>query len=178
MKSIICLECKSGLLEPYPFRELDPKWRKCNLCGFTERVKMDYLTIEKLLMGRDKQFPSEYTEELKKNAEELIFAVNGFLKDCKWEKILTISSGWRPVSINSQTKNAAKKSLHQTCQAVDILDDKDQTLAKHCQKYPEILRKWGLFLESPDHTKGQYTNWVHLDICKTRKDRPSRVFIP
>jgi hypothetical protein len=118
----------------------------------------------------------ELTDEIRENSEKLIEILNNFLTEMGIKDVI-ISSGWRPSDINSKTKGAAKKSLHQTAQAIDIVDDKDQSLGKLVSKNPEILRKYELFVEDIKSTKGQYTNWVHLD-CGLRKDRPSRSFVP
>lgn len=130
----------------------------------------------------DRESHKELTSELLKNAEKLLQSVNEFLKElAALEKINTsykVSSGFRPSEVNSATPNAAKRSLHMQGLAIDLSDDKNQTLAKACQKHPNLLKKYELFLESPDHTKGKHTNWCHLDCSPTRKDRPSRVFIP
>jgi hypothetical protein len=61
--------------------------------------------------------------------------------------------------------------------AIDLLDNKEQSLAKLVQSRPDLLKKYDLWLENPDFTKGKNTNWVHLDMG-TRNDRPSRQFNP
>jgi len=130
------------------------------------------LTIEDYKMGRDKQYPTEWTADIEKAAQDLLNRINGLLIDLKWDKDVKISSGWRPSAINSGVAGAAKKSSHMTGQACDLLDDKDQTLGKSITI--ELLTKWGLYMESLDHTKGKYSNWTHIQTRPTK----NRVFIP
>lgn len=132
----------------------------------------DYLTASGAYPERE-----NHKEVNKANAERLITAVNAFLKELDYKGPVKVSSGFRPSEVNANIANAAKKSLHTQCLAVDYLDDKNQTLAKLCASKPELLRKYGLFLEDPASTIGKNTNWCHLDLG-TRSDRPSRVFKP
>lgn len=143
-------------------------------------TQKDYLTASGAYPEREKH--KELTKEYLDNSQKLLENVNAFLAELATKESISkaykVSSGFRPSAVNANTKGSAKKSLHMTCLAIDILDDKDQTLAKACEKHPEILRKYKLFLESPKHTIGNYANWTHLDMSPTRADRPSRVFIP
>lgn len=116
---------------------------------------------------RDVKYQDQLTEEFKENAKILLFRVNNLLNELGIDSGTT-SSGWRPPEINANTPNAAKKSAHMECKAIDILDDKDQTLAKLIQSKPELLQKYQLWMENPESTKGKNTNWCHLDF----KDRP------
>ncbi len=121
-------------------------------------------------MGRDVSCAQELNDEIKKNAEKLISTVNLFLKEIGVSEA-KVSSGWRPASINSQVKNAAKKSLHMSGLAVDLVDD--GKIKKIILDNLEKLEKYGLWLESVDHTP----TWVHLDLG-VRSARPKRIFIP
>lgn len=118
------------------------------------------------------QFKSEYQD----NAIKLLLQVNALLNDLGI-KTTDVTSGWRPESVNIDTPNAAPHSAHMIGLAIDILDDKDQNLAKLVSSRPELLRQYNLFQENPTYTKGKNTNWCHLDIVN-RPDRPSRQFIP
>lgn len=121
----------------------------------------------------------ELTKDVISNISKLLEKVNALLGDLDKAGPFSVSSGFRPSNVNSNTKNAAKRSMHQNGMAIDIMDDKDQTLAKAIQSRPDLLKKHGLWLEHPDYTKGKNTNWCHLDMDSTiRKDRPIRVFIP
>lgn len=123
------------------------------------------ITRNEILMGRDTLFP--LSEELEINLEKLLFALNKFRQ--KYGKIMIVSSGYRPVSINKNIKNAAKKSNHIVCLACDFVDN-DGELGKFCMNHLEILENCGLYLESLDSTKG----WIHLQCVPPRSG--NRVF--
>lgn len=146
-------------------------------CGFSvlednkEIINLkDYLTASGKYLNRETH--KELTDEYKDNAIELLNKVNKLLQELNISKV-EISSGFRPSEVNAGIPNAAKKSLHMTCKAVDILDNKEQDLGKLILENSNLLTKYGLWLEDLDHTKG----WVHLD-NGTRRDRPVRVFKP
>jgi len=134
------------------------------------------ITLEQYAMGRDKLYPDEWTPEVQLNAKTLLEKVNALLNELSIDKAV-VSSGFRPSTINNKVTNAAKKSAHMIGKAVDILDNKNQDLAKLIANNPILLKKYDLWMESSTATKGQNTNWVHLDFM-VRKDRPSRVFLP
>ncbi len=125
---------------------------------------------------RRKEYPSEFTEEINNNAVILLDKVNNLLKELGIENS-DVTSGWRPATINSKTANAAKRSAHLIGKAVDLLDNSNQDLAKLIASRPDLLRKYELFLENLNSTRGVDQNWVHLDYM-SRSDRPSRVFNP
>lgn len=132
----------------------------------------DYLTSS----GRypERASSSEITPEVLENAERLLKAVNALLIDLKWDKAVSISSGFRTSIANSSIAGAAKKSAHMTGEAIDLMDDRDQSLCKACTR--EILEKHGLYREDSDYTKGKNTNWTHLQTRPTRSG--SRIFKP
>jgi len=106
----------------------------------------------------DRLNSSELTKSVKTNATTLLEKVNALLLDLGVSGPFSVSSGFRPSAVNGATPNAAKGSLHQSGQAIDM---------------------HGLWLEHPNNTIGKNTNWCHLDMDSTiRKDRPVRVFIP
>jgi uncharacterized protein YcbK (DUF882 family) len=135
------------------------------------------LTIEQVYMGRDKQFPNDFTEEIQQNIALLVDKVNKLLEDLNWQKKVEVSSGWRPPQINSKVSNAAPKSAHQVGMAVDIIDDSNQSLCLLIEQNPGLLKKYDLWMEAKEFTKGKNTNWCHLDF-KNRTDRPVRIFKP
>lgn len=113
----------------------------------------------------------ELTEEVIKNANNLLDKVNKFLtelgiKDAK------VSSGFRPSSVNSSIPNAAKRSLHMSCQAIDLVDPKGE-LDDLVSKNDALKKKYGLWQESSKATP----TWLHLDI-KDRGVRKDNTFIP
>lgn len=136
-----------------------------------------YLTANGRYKDRAKH--KELTLELLKNAEVLITAVNQLLTELKVSKV-DVSSGFRPTDVNKAVPNASKKSAHQICMAVDLVDDKAQTLAKRLEDDfkangdKSLLVKYELYLESPKHTMGKQVGWVHLQTRPTR----NRIFIP
>lgn len=150
-------------------------WLKCPSCGFSKTEKQ-IITTNDYLMGRDSKFPEELTPEVITNITILLEKVNALLFELKISSA-KVSSGWRPAAINANVANSAKKSHHMTGKAIDILDDKSQSLANKILTNPDVLKKYDLWLEDPAHTKGKNTNWVHLDLGP-RADRPLRMFKP
>ena len=122
------------------------------------------ITPKEYLMGRELDNPIDKIQSF--NMADLLSRVNYVLG--KLTLITKISSGYRPPKVNASI-GGAKKSLHMSCSAVDLLD-KDGSLAKLLMNNLKLLEEAGLWLESPEHTKG----WVHLDT----KPRKNRVFIP
>jgi hypothetical protein len=125
----------------------------------------DYITASGLYPAREKS--PELTAELLGNAEALLKRVNALLQELGISKS-TVTSGFRPSAVNANIANASKTSHHQRCRAVDILDDKDQSLSNKLLKDAEdnkqnsLLAKHGLYMEHPQHTVGKRTNWLHL----------------
>lgn len=134
------------------------------------------LSLADLTMGRDSSYLSEYTLEIATNLQRLCDTINAFLNELGIKNKPKVSSGWRPAAINNSTKNAAKRSSHTVGLAVDILDDKDQNLAKMILIRLDLLKKHGLYLEDPQHTVGKYTNWVHLQLVAPKSGK--QVFKP
>lgn len=134
------------------------------------------IDITAYFMGRKELYPNDYNDTIGDNADKLLLNVNALLNELGIEEA-KVSSGWRPPSINGALTNAAKKSAHMIGLAVDILDDKNQTLGKLVASRPELLKKYNLWLEDLGSTRGQFSNWVHLDLM-SRSDRPSRTFKP
>ena len=121
----------------------------------------------------DRAKSMELTQEVKVNAGLLLELVNQLLAELGLDpSTLRISSGFRPSSVNSAIPNAAKKSLHMTGLAVDI-EDPDNELDKLIASRPELLDKYGLWLEHSDSTP----KWTHLD-KGVRTQRKIRIFHP
>lgn len=120
----------------------------------------------------ERQYSSELTEEVKNNIKIIKNRVNNLLNELN-VKTATVSSGFRPQSVNTKIKNAAKKSLHTQGLAVD-LEDVGQFISNKIKNSPELLKKHNLWLENNNYTK----TWCHLDASSTRKDREIRIFIP
>lgn len=133
------------------------------------------LTVNDILSSSGK-YPErakspELTIELKANAENLCKRVNNLLNSI-WRAKVSVSSGFRPAAVNASLPNAAKKSLHMQCKAVDISDPKGE-LKKAILEKPSVLEDYGLWMEDKDATPG----WCHLD-CGIRSPRSPRVFKP
>ena len=127
----------------------------------------------------ERETSSELTPTLIDNANKLLSEIKALFEELDLNiEDYSISSGFRPSDANKKTPNAAKSSLHQQCLAIDIVDDKSQTLAKIMRKNADKRKKRGIWLECPDYTKGKNTNWVHLDLSISRKLRDSMEFIP
>lgn len=143
------------------------------------------LTIDDVITSSG-QYPerknsSELNQQILNNIKILVDKVNVLLDYLKWNGPIIVSSGFRPMQINSSVKGAAPQSAHTLGMAVDIVQPKNNNkLAKaieEAQKKDLILTKLGLWLENPIFTIGKNTAWVHLDF-KNRPDRPSRMFNP
>lgn len=142
-----------------------------------EQISIDmYFTDYVTKQDRRSQYADQFTTDIQTNAQALLEKVNAFLTDIGVQTA-QVTSGWRPASVNNKVTNAAKKSYHMIGSAVDILDNKNQDLAKLVANNANLLRKYSLFMEDMNATKGINTNWVHID-CGTRADRPSRIFLP
>jgi hypothetical protein len=115
----------------------------------------------------------ELTPDVVANLEVLLIHVNALLSGLGITKA-KVSSGFRPSKVNAATKGAAKKSNHMLGNAIDILDDKKQTLANRLT--PEILAKYNLYMEDKSATIGKMTNWVHLQIVPPKSKK--RIFFP
>lgn len=113
----------------------------------------------------------EFREEFADNATILLARVNNLLHELKIANA-TISSGWRPPSLNVTLPNAAKKSYHTIGMAVD-LHDPDGAIKQAILERHELLKIYDLWMEHPAHTP----TWCHLDMGG-RTERSLRVFTP
>lgn len=137
------------------------------------------ITIEDFWMGRDKNFASCLTDEIRANAAETVSKVNLLLFHAVKDGVVLIASnkrslvnsGWRPPAINAATPNAAAKSRHMTGQACDV-SDPTGSLDKWCMANIEELEHIGLWMEAPSATPG----WCHLQTVPPRSGR--RIFQP
>lgn len=125
---------------------------------------MTALTEQDVLKGREVFSP--LSQEQRENLVRLLHALNEL--QALWGSDFTITSGYRPASINSGV-GGAKKSSHLNCQAADIKDT-DGLIGQWLEKNVDILENLGLYLEKPSYTKG----WCHVQIRPTK----NRVFIP
>lgn len=158
----------------------DGLWNRCN-CG-TRKMNKDFeiISLENYITANgaypDRLQSIELTKEIKDNAIILLNMINQLLRELGIKEA-KVSSGFRPSRVNSSLANAAKKSLHLRGSACDILDDKNQSLGNLIKSRPDLLKKYGLWMEDLSSTKGINNPWVHLDLG-TRPDREIRIFIP
>jgi hypothetical protein len=122
------------------------------------------ITPKEYLMGRDNDYP--ITHDMALNMADLLSRVNFLIAKLGINTVVT--SGYRPPEMNKKIGGAVK-SAHTQCKAVD-LKDSSGNIGKLLINNVKLLEELGLFLESPEHTKG----WVHLDT----KLRKNTVFIP
>lgn len=130
----------------------------------------DWITSSNKYPERAKS--EDLTDEVKNNAGSFLAVLNDFLQELTPGVKYSVSSGFRPSSVNSKIPNAAKRSLHMTGFAIDLVD-LDGELDKLIQSKPELLDKYDLWLEHPDATP----KWCHID-KGTRSQRKIRIFQP
>lgn len=106
---------------------------------------------------RDEVYAEQVTLEIRENAEITIAKANELLERAGLQHIKAVNSGWRPLSVNERTKNAAIHSSHMTGEAIDI-DDDIEVVDRWCLENKHVLKELGLWLEHPGWTKG----WCHV----------------
>lgn len=118
----------------------------------------------------DRLNSDELTEDKIENAYVLLRKVNDLLAELGVKKV-KVSSGFRTLAANKKA-GGAKNSAHLSGEAID-LQDKDGSLDKLIEKNHLLLKKYGLWLESPVNTVG----WTHCD-TRNRAKRDKNIFIP
>lgn len=133
------------------------------------------ITLEAYWKGRDVQYASELTDEIRANAQRTVELANEFLSRAQRSDITTVKSGWRPKSVNDATSNAALRSKHLLALAVD-LPDPDGLLAEWMMDNVDVLKELGLWAEHPGWTP----SWVHIQtVAAGTPPRPQvRIYIP
>ncbi len=126
--------------------------------------------------GREEAFKGELTDEIRRNAEDMVAKANQLLKRAGLQHVCSVNSGWRPRQVNDATPNASATSYHLTGRAVD-LPDPDRTLTAWCVNNLEVLAEIGLWMEDPRWTyDGNGDHWVHVQTVPPKSGR--RVFVP
>ncbi len=134
------------------------------------------IDLDAFYNGRDNAYRDELTDEIRRNAEDIVAKANELLRRASFEHVCTVNSGWRPKQVNEATPEAAAASRHLTGQAVD-LPDPDRTLAAWCVGNLDVLAEVGLWMEDPRWTYDERgDHWVHVQTVPPRSGR--RVFIP
>lgn len=127
------------------------------------------ISKDELLKGRDKQYASEYSQEVSDNLDKLLIPINQVRT--AWAKPMTVTSGWRPAAINSATPGAATHSKHMIGLAVDILDT-DGSLMQWVLDNLSMMKDLGLYFEDFRWTP----NWVHFQLGAPGSGK--RIFVP
>jgi enamine deaminase RidA (YjgF/YER057c/UK114 family) len=152
------------------------KSQKTTVSKIETVVKKELLTVNDVITSSgkypDRANSPELTDQVKDNIKELLKRVNPLLEEIGYTNPI-LTSGFRTSKVNSNIANAAKKSNHMIGAAVDVLDNKDQSLCKIINN--ELLIKYNLYREDSDYTKGN-SNWCHLQTTSTKSG--NRIFIP
>lgn len=127
------------------------------------------ITKDEILMGRDKAYASEYTQEISDNIDKMLEPLNIVRQE--YGKPMYVSSGWRPPAINESTSNSGKASNHLKGLAVDFKDH-DGKLREWVIANLKRLAELGFYFEDFRWTP----TWVHFQIVPPGSKR--RVYIP
>jgi len=127
------------------------------------------ISKKELLMGRDVQYASDYTQEISDNLDRLLIPINKIRE--AWNIPMTVNSGWRPPSINASTPGAAPGSKHMLGLAVDI-SDTDGSLWAWVLQNLQLMSDLGIYLEDRRWTK----TWVHFQLGQPKSGH--RIFVP
>ncbi len=117
---------------------------------------------------KEREQHEECTSPVRINAADLAERVSKLLDELGFRA--SVSSGFRTAAANSAA-NGAKRSAHQTGEAVDLVDPQGK-LAQAILADTSILEKYDLYMENPQYTNG----WVHLQSRRTKSG--NRIFIP
>ena len=131
--------------------------------------KLKSLTKDDLLMGRDKEYASEYTAEIAKNLDKVVIALNK-LQDAYGQEF-KINSGWRPAAVNAATPGSAAKSKHMEGLAADI-HDTDGKIMEWTIANLQLMKDMGIYMEDWRYTP----TWTHYQIVPPKSG--NRIFIP
>jgi len=127
------------------------------------------ISKDEMLMGRDKQFPDAYTQQISDNLDKFLAIFNQVR--AAYGQPMRVNSGWRPAAINEATSNAAKGSNHLWGLAVDIADP-DGSLWKWTLFNLDLMQKLGIYMEDKRWTP----TWVHYQIVPPGSKK--RIYIP
>lgn len=132
-------------------------------------ISVDPLTKEDLLMGRDKTYPADYTQEISDNLDKLLIIVNKIQQ--AYGTKFSIDSGWRSPAINAGTPGAATNSTHMRGLAVDVADH-DGSIMKWTLANLQLMKDLGVHMESWEWTP----TWTHFQIVPPHSG--NRIYIP
>ena len=132
-------------------------------------VTVEPLTKEDLLMGRDKQYPADYTQEISDNLDKLLIIINKIQQ--AYGIKFVVDSGWRSPAINANTPGAAPMSTHMRGLAVDIADH-DGAIMRWVLANLQLMKDLGVFFEDWRWCP----TWTHFQIVPPKSG--NRVYIP
>lgn len=143
----------------------------------------DEITFEEFMMGRDKLYAAQLTDQITENARETCRRWNTLLRAFFNSTSINhrgVRSGWRPPDVNARVPGAAPNSTHMLGLACDV-EDPDKALAAFVVANPELVSTIGLWFEDPlavnPDTKKTYTpTWVHGQTVPPKSGR--RFYIP
>jgi hypothetical protein len=127
------------------------------------------ISKDELLIGREKLFQQDYTQQISDNLDELLEKLNKIRLE--YGEPMKVASGWRPPAVNASTKNAAPNSNHMTGHAADIADS-DGKLWKWVISNLEFISDLGLYMEDKRWTP----TWVHFQNLPPKSKK--RIYIP
>lgn len=161
-----CDVCSAYLLDHPTLKA----YLKCPTCGFCKNREVSMpISKEELLMGRDKKYVSEYTQEISDNLDKLLIPINK-IRDA-YGKPMIVTSGWRPAEINAHTPGAAAHSKHQIGLAVDISDPVGD-IRRYILANLSMIQELGLYMEDFNFTP----DWCHFQLGAPASGH--RIFIP
>ena len=127
------------------------------------------ISKDEVLMGRDKTYPDEYTQEISDNINLLLVPMNQIRNS--WAQPMRVNSGWRPAAINAKTPGAASHSKHTEGLAVDI-SDVSGDLMRWVLANLQMMKDLGIYFEDFRWTP----TWVHFQLGAPKSGK--RIFIP
>ena len=127
------------------------------------------ISKDEVLMGRDKAYPDEYTQEISDNINLLLVPMNQIRQ--AWNQPMRVNSGWRPAAINAKTPGAAAHSKHMEGLAVDI-SDVSGDLMRWVLDNLQMMKDLGIYFEDFRWTP----TWVHFQLGAPKSGK--RIFVP
>jgi hypothetical protein len=132
---------------------------------------MPLITPDDYLKRRDIIYYEDWNKKLEKTMLTTLEKINNFLKEIHINDV-QVTSGWRPQQLNDSIKNAAVKSKHITCEAVDLLDMKPFLLMHAILENLIAAEIHGVYFEDFRYTP----TWVHIQVTPPKSGQ--RIFIP
>lgn len=132
-------------------------------------ITVEPLTKADLLMGRDKEYPADYTQEISDNLDKLLIVVNKIQQ--AYGKKFTVNSGWRSPTINANQPGAAPQSNHMKGLAVDVADA-DGAIMNWTLANLQLMKDLGVHMEDWRWCP----TWTHYQCVPPKSG--NRIYIP